>query len=115
MYLKKEDMTTYIRERIRDGNGAIKLLRMFPEEQQPAKCRLYTVMTIEKGCSIGWHTHDDETEIYYIMKGEAETNDNGTVRTLKPGDLTLTGKGAGHSIENKLDEPLEMFVVVIKD
>ena len=115
MYMPKEEMTTYIRERIRDGNGAVKLLRMFPEEEQPAKCRLFSVITLEKGCSIGWHTHDDETEIYYILEGEAETNDNGTVRTLRPGDVTVTGKGAGHCLENKRDEPMRMLAVVIKD
>ncbi|MFZ5974052.1 MAG: cupin domain-containing protein [Bacillota bacterium] len=115
MYVAKEDMTTYTRERIRDGNGTIKLLRMFPEEEQPAKCRLYSILTLEKGCSIGWHTHDDETEIYYILRGEAVTDDNGTIRTLRPGDVTVTGKGAGHWIENRCDEPMEMFVVVIKD
>jgi quercetin dioxygenase-like cupin family protein len=108
-------METYVRENMRGGNGAITLLKMFPDQEKPAKCRLYSILKLEKGCSIGWHTHDDETEIYYILKGEAETNDNGTIRTLRPGDITVTGKGAGHCIENKQEQPMEMLVVVIKD
>ena len=115
MYMPKEEMTTYVRERIRDGNGAITLLRMFPEEEQPAKCRLFSILTLEKGCSVGWHTHDDETEVYYIMEGEAESNDDGVIHTLRPGDVTVTGKGGGHSIINKRDEPMRMLAVVIKD
>ncbi len=115
MYVAKENMEPSVRENLRGGNGAIGFLRMMPEEEQPGKCRLYSILTLEKGCSIGWHAHDDETEIYYILEGEAETNDNGTVRILKPGDITVTGKGAGHCIENKHDAPLKMLVVVIKD
>ncbi len=116
MYMAKDGMTTYVRENIRGGEGAIKLLRMFPEEAQPEKCRLYSILTLEKGCSIGWHSHGTETEIYYILKGEAETNDDGTIRTLRPGDVTVTGpKESGHSIVNKCDEPMDMLVVVIKE
>jgi len=97
MYVAKENMEPYVRENLRGGNGAIGFLRMMPEEEQPAKCRLYSILTLEKGCSIGWHAHDDETEIYYILEGEAETNDNGTVRI---GRRTLHRKQARCAFED---------------
>ena len=52
-------------------------------------------------------------EIYYILKGEAEYNDNGTVVTVKAGDVTHTLPGEGHGITNVKDEPMEMIALIL--
>lgn len=115
MYIPREAMKPYMREHLRDGKGAVEFLHTVPEDQLPPKCRTFSVATIEKGCSIGFHPHVGEAEIYYILSGRALTDDNGHQRWLHPGDLTITQGGCHHSIENLDDEPMRMLVCIIKE
>ncbi|MCI8398643.1 MAG: cupin domain-containing protein [Oscillibacter sp.] len=75
--------------------------------------RLFTHTTVNPGCSIGYHTHEHETEFYYIIRGEAVFNDNGTEVILHPGDIGATGFGQGHGLENRGTEPVEMIALII--
>ncbi len=40
-------------------------------------------MTLEPGCSLGYHEHHGESETYYIIQGQGEYNDNGKYRPVK--------------------------------
>lgn len=82
-------------------------------EEMGGKGRVFNHFRLEKGCEIGWHIHRGDCETYYILKGEAEYNDNGTVKTLLPGDVTFTGDGEGHSIRNNRDEALEGIALIL--
>ena len=75
--------------------------------------RLFAHSILEKDCGIGFHTHTDECELYYILKGEAEYNDNGQVRTVSAGDITYTGPGESHSLTNRRDEPVEIIALIL--
>lgn len=46
-------------------------------------------MTIEPGCSLGYHEHHNESETYYILRGEGDYNDNGVIRPVKQEMLLL--------------------------
>ena len=48
-----------------------------------------------------------------ILSGEGEFNDNGTVTTVRAGDVCFTGDGEGHSLKNLRDEPLEYVALVL--
>ena len=78
--------------------------------------RMFAHVTIPAGCSIGDHPHVDETEFYYIIKGEGVFNDNGEEKIVRAGDICATGYGEVHGIENKTAEDLEMIaLIVLKD
>jgi quercetin dioxygenase-like cupin family protein len=47
------------------------------------------------------------------MKGTAEYNDNGEIRTVKAGDVTICPTGTGHGIANKTDEVVELTAVIV--
>ena len=115
MIIKKEDMKIQSRPRLRDGNGTVDFLHIVPESFRPEKCRLFSMMILEKGCSAGKHEHTNETEIYYVLEGEGIINDNGTIRPFLPGDCNICGSGDFHSVSNENDEPLKMMAVIIKD
>jgi mannose-6-phosphate isomerase-like protein (cupin superfamily) len=70
-------------------------------------------MVIKPGCSIGLHSHDQEEEIYYILKGQGVVVDNGIRQEVDEGDVVLTGGGASHSIENVSDEDLEVLAIIL--
>ena len=62
---------------------------------------------------IHWeNNHENEDEIFVIVKGQAEADDNGTLSILNAGDTLLTGNGAGHSIRNIGEEDLELVAVI---
>ncbi len=75
--------------------------------------RLYAHIILEKDCGVGYHIHNGDGEIYYILKGKGEYNDNGTVRTVKAGDVTHTRPGEGHGITNVQAEPMEMMALIL--
>ncbi|MFO7153645.1 MAG: cupin domain-containing protein [Caldicoprobacter oshimai] len=114
MIIKAHEMEVELRERMRGGNGTVKITHI-GKEQLPAKTRLFAKITLEKGCSIGFHQHANETEMFYFLKGRGKVDDNGTTHYVQAGDAMFTGGGKGHSVENCGDEPLELLAVIVLD
>ncbi|MFR3765020.1 MAG: cupin domain-containing protein, partial [[Clostridium] symbiosum] len=52
---------------------------------------------------------------YYIIRGEGEYNDNGTIRTVVPGDRTFTPSGFSHGMANNGDTDLVFMALIIYD
>ena len=77
------------------------------------KGRVFSIVTPEKDCEIGYHVHKGDGEFYCMLSGEVEYNDNGTVTTLRAGDTSFTADGEGHSAINRKDEPASMIALVI--
>ena len=83
-----------------------------PEEMYQ-KGRVFSHVTLEKGCEIGWHIHHGDGETYYILRGKGEYNDNGKVVEVLPGDVTFVDDGEGHSLKNIGEEPLEAIALIL--
>ncbi|NLO99737.1 MAG: cupin domain-containing protein [Clostridiaceae bacterium] len=113
MLKRPSEMTVEIREKMRGGNGNVKFQNIFNPDEIKGKCRLFSQITLEPGCSIGSHVHDQEEEIYYILSGTGTVNDNGVVKNVGPGDAIKTGDGESHSISNNGDVPLVFLAVII--
>ena len=109
-----EDYKVEYREHMRDGDGTVIITNYIegPAELNE-KGRLFAKITLNPGCSIGYHVHDKDAEHFYIMKGTAEYNDNGEIRTVKAGDVTICPTGTGHGIANKTDEVVELTAVIV--
>jgi len=114
MIKRKTDMPSEVRERMREGSGTVELLHVFRREELRGRARLFARLRLPRGSSIGYHEHDGEEEIFYILSGSGVVNDNGESRRVGPGDAVLTGGGAGHAIENREDEPLELMAVILQ-
>ena len=65
------------------GKGHVIIKDILEGDELKGKCGLYAQVTIEKGCSLGYHEHHGETETYYILSGEGEYDDNGVKRPSK--------------------------------
>jgi quercetin dioxygenase-like cupin family protein len=98
---------------LKNGKGTVRIVNILENEDMHGKGRLFAVSIIPPGGSIGRHTHDGEFETYYILKGQARINDNGTVVDLEPGDMTQCADGQFHSIENTGDFDLEYLAVIL--
>ena len=48
-----------------------------------------------------------------MLSGEGELNDNGTITTLRAGDVSFTDSGEQHAIVNKGTEPLVFIGLIL--
>ena len=108
-------MTTERIENMAGGQGHVLIKRLLNEKQLNGKCGLYAEVTLEPGCSLGYHEHHGETETYYILSGEGEYDDNGVKRPVKAGDITITPDGKGHGLTNTGDTDLVFMALIIFD
>lgn len=98
---------------VQNGKGMAKMKVLATPEELYHHGRLFNHITLNPGCSVGYHNHVDETEWYYMIKGEAVFNDNGKEVLLRAGDVGATGYGEYHSIENRTGEPIEFIALII--
>lgn len=102
-----------VKENMRGGDGSVKIEHYWrPGTEMKANNRLFAKLTLQPGSSIGFHKHDDEEEVFVVLRGSAETDDNGHQVVLNAGDTILTGDGGGHSIKCVSQEPLEVMAVI---
>ena len=101
-------------EHMRGGDGTVQVTNFIlgPEELEN-KGRLFARITLNPGCSIGYHVHETDAELFYILKGTAEYSDNGTICTVSAGDVTVCPAGTGHGVANKTDEVVELIAVIV--
>jgi len=98
-----------------DGKGEVHIKHLTDKEGLYGHGRMFAHVTIDPGCSIGYHDHHHETEFYYIIKGEGVFSDNGREVLLRAGDIGATGYGEGHALENRTSEPLEMIALIVTE
>ena len=100
---------------VQQGKGLIHMKDLTDKEGLYGHGRLFAHVTVNPGCSIGYHPHEHETEFYYIIKGEAVFNDDGVETVVRPGDICATGYGQFHGLENRTDEPVELIALIVME
>lgn len=113
MVITKNEQSVAEKPHLRDGAGTVLVRNLMNLENLNGYSKFFSILTLEPGCSIGWHVHTGESETLYVIRGTAELNDNGVVRELSCGDCAHTPSGQGHSLKNKGGEPLEVLALVI--
>lgn len=83
-----------------------------PIEDLCGSGRLMAQITLPSGAQVADHSHQDEFEVYLILTGEGEYNDNGTSVKVSAGDVTLCRDGETHGLVNtgKSDLSFAAFV-----
>ena len=102
------------KEHMREGDGTVILTSLIssPKELYD-KGRLFSRITLNPGCSIGYHVHEQDAELFYILAGIGVYSDNGTEKAVRAGDVTICETGHGHSIANTGEDPLEIVAVIV--
>ncbi|MGI6004889.1 MAG: cupin domain-containing protein [Christensenellales bacterium] len=115
-YIPSDKLCAEKRENVRGGVGTITFEHLYEDASKlPEKCRLYAKMTVPAGCSLGEHAHVDETEFYYVLRGEGIITDGGQRIRVSEGDVIATGGGASHGVENRSDEDLVILATIVLD
>ena len=71
-------------------------------------------ITITKNSSIGWHIHENDQEIIYVISGQGTLTEDDKQYELLQGQANYCAKGKNHSIKNEKEEDLELFAVITK-
>lgn len=108
-------METIKVENANGGKGVRLVKHILSAEEMGGKCRMYAEVTLAPGCALGYHMHENESETYYIIKGQGVYNDNGTLRPVGVGDKTFTPGGSGHGLENTGEADLVFMALIILD
>ncbi len=112
MIKKANEIEAVVKPEMLGGSGSVMFHHLADKEQLLDHARLFSVLTLEKGCGIGYHTHTNEREFFYVLQGTPTVNDNGTEYVLAPGDSAMTEIGGGHSIENRADETARVLALI---
>ncbi len=115
MIIKKSDRTPAIQTGAKGGVGTLTMDKLLVSPQLPEKMSAFNIATLVPGASLGYHTHEGESETYYVISGTGLYNDNGTLVPVEPGDVTYTASGEGHSMENTGDIPLSFVAMIHLD
>ena len=113
MIKKFEDFNTELRENMRGGDGTVVVSSFVSAEDLNNKGRLFGKIVLKPGCGIGYHVHETDSELFYIIKGTAVYDDNGTKTTVCEGNVTITPAGTGHSIKNESNEDVELIALIV--
>lgn len=112
MIRREKEMKVDIKPEMRGGKGQASIKHIYAGDELKGNSRLCSTITLEPGSSIGTHIHENEEEVYYILRGKGLVIDGDEPIEVNPGDAVLTRDGASHSIENIGEDTLE-FVAVI--
>ena len=97
-----------------NGKGHLIKEALLFDDQLGDHCRMFSRVVLEPGCALGYHTHQGETETYYLLSGSGIYNDNGTLLPVTAGDVTFCEDGSGHGIENTGDTDLCFLALILK-
>lgn len=110
--ITRSDACSRSEKNAQHGTGMIQVKVLAGLDQFYGHTRLFNHITVQPGCSIGYHMHEHETEFYYILRGEAVYNDNGVETVLRAGDVSATRHGESHGLENRSQSPVELIALI---
>ena len=69
---------------------------------------------LEEGCSIGYHTHEGNSETVFVLAGEGSVLYDGKELPLQAGQCHHCPEGHSHSLRGKGPEGLTFYACVIE-
>ena len=67
---------------------------------------------LKPGASSGYHTHEQNSEIVYVISGEGYFRYDDSIERCKPGDVHYCPMGHSHSMHNDGTEDLVYLAIV---
>ena len=86
---------------------------LFSLEDFDEKGHLLQVMTIPAHTRQRMHYHEKQTEVFYILDGEATLTFDDVEYPARPGDAFICSPGDVHSVWNKTDREFKLVVFKI--
>jgi len=106
MIIKKEEIIKVEKPNFLGGEGTLDAFISMDELGKILRA------TLKPHSSIGFHTHEENYKVLYVIKGNGKVLENGVESPIKEGEIAYCKKGQGHSLINDTDSDLEFFAVV---
>lgn len=113
MVKRGKDLERVFNDNMRGGDGRVEIRHFVDKAEFNGHGRLFSQITLNPGCSIGWHVHEGEEEIFAVMSGNGIFNDNGTEVPVSAGCVTVTRSGEGHAIACTGTQALYLIALII--
>ena len=116
MIITTENAQKTVNEKFRGGEGVLHGIQFINPGSRPNPTRvaIAAVSTLPKGSSIGFHAHETNEEIFFILDGQGVwTEGDGSEHVVAKGDFAMCQQGGKHGIGNREDAPLVFAHVVI--
>ena len=113
MITRSNEQSKSVREYMRGGKKHVVFTRL--SKEIPERLRVFDTLTLVPGASIGYHVHENETELFYFLEGCGRVQDDDQFYDVVAGDGMATFSGHGHAVENTGDTDLVILAVVVKD
>jgi mannose-6-phosphate isomerase-like protein (cupin superfamily) len=95
---------------LHDGVGLCDNRQLYGKQDFDTSLLFLSQTTIPPGSTIGYHTHGENEEMYFILSGRAVMTINGERREVRTGDAILNRRGWSHGLENPFDQPVTILV-----
>lgn len=113
MITRKEQQAHSVREFMRGGKKFVQHTEL--SAQLPERLRIFNILTLIPGASIGYHVHENESEMFYFIEGNGRVQDDDAFYDITAGDSMATFSGHGHAVENTGDTDLVILATIVKD
>ncbi len=113
MITRSEEQSHSIREFMRGGAKYVEQTLL--SSKLPERVRIFNLLTLIPGASIGYHVHEEETELFYIIEGNGRVRDDDDYFDVSAGDCMATFSGHGHAVENTGDTNLVILACIMKE
>ena len=113
MITRSHEQQHGVREFMRGGRKFVNTTAL--SSQLPERVRTFSTLTLVPGASIGYHVHENETELFYFLEGCGRVQDDDRFHDVVAGDSMATFAGHGHGVENTGDTDLVILAVIVKD
>lgn len=110
--LKRNNEFVVENERADTGLGNFTMRFPITGKELPAHMRLMCEVIINPGEVCNSHVHTGDTEIYYMLSGQAEYEGAEGTNILNPGDVTVCYDGESHAIKCVGDTPLKFLAFI---
>ena len=114
MIKKREDLTVKV-DKNSNGEKVLSLASLKEFDGVNENLKQFSLVELEPGIEVGYHVHNGDSDMYYIISGKGLYNDNGVEIEVSSGDITFTPTGEGHALKNIGEEKLCFIALVIDD
>ena len=115
---KKEELITLDKNNVAGGNGTLHGKFAFTRDMATEDEAIKEIgwMTLNKGESVGVHSHKNNEDTYIIVSGEGIfTDGSGKETVVKAGDVTIARPNQSHGLRNEKDEPLVFLDIIAQN
>ena len=96
-----------------EGEGKVELYEMWDKPEFNDNVDFFDRVVMPPKTSMGYHKHENTTEMYIILEGTGTITIEGEEHAIKKGDMIKNPPYGSHGLKNDSDSDLDLLVLQI--